>query len=281
MVAKPIAASAQRSILTDALNHAQRGWPVFPVSKAGSGGKTPLTPHGHLDASTDAATVRQWFQTDYPGANCGIATGPAGLVVVDIDPRHDGAGAWKQLWHRIGQNPTRTMTIRTGGGGWHLYYLAPHGVEIRNSAGTLGAGLDVRAQGGYVVGPGSIHASGHLYIVLTGEVPPAPFPPGLMALLRTPPARPTFTRFRPQLDSGVLVEGGRNVALTRRAGRLRRQGWSEPQILDALLAMNTHECRPPLGEDEVQRIAHSVARYPAGSLRMSHRPLRVRGAPNG
>jgi len=282
MVAEPLAGSTQYSILTNALTCARRGWPVFPVSGPGSGGKTPLTPHGHLDATTDAATIQRWFQAEFPGANYGIATGPAGLVVVDIDARHDGPDSWSRLLTRIGRTLDQTMTIGTGGGGWHIYYHAPHGVGIRNSAGRLAPGLDVRAQGGYVVGPGSLHASGHLYTVLTGDVPLAPFPPELVALLRTPPAPcPSSARVYPQLDAGLLVEGGRNVALTSRAGRLRRQGWSERQIQDALLAMNTHGCRPPLGEDEVQRIAHSVARYPAGSLRMSHRPLRVRGAPNG
>jgi len=159
--------------------------------------------------------------------------------------------------------------------------LVPDGVDIRNSAGRLGPGLDIRARGGYVVGPGSIHAIGGTYTVVSGNMPPALFPPELVALLRVPSApRPSRTRVCPQLG-GVLVEGGRNVALTSRAGRLRRQGWSELQILDALLAVNMRECCPPLDESEVRRIAHSVARYPAGSLRLSHRPLRVRMLPNG
>jgi hypothetical protein len=45
--------------------------------------------------------------------------------------------------------------VRTGSGGTHLYFTAPAGAELRNSAGRLGWLVDTRAHGGYVVGAGS------------------------------------------------------------------------------------------------------------------------------
>jgi len=128
MVAEPTAVGTQHSILSHALNHARRGWPVFPVRGPASGGKTPLTRRGHLDATTDPDTIQRSFQADYPGANYGIATGPAGLVVVDIDPRHDGPNSWSRWCGRI-ENVDQTMTVRTGGGGVHLYYLVQRGLN--------------------------------------------------------------------------------------------------------------------------------------------------------
>jgi hypothetical protein len=54
---------------------------------------------------------------------------------------------------------SRRQLGRTGGGGIHLFFRYPRGTEIRNSAGLLGPGLDVRGEGGYVVVPPS-HTQG-------------------------------------------------------------------------------------------------------------------------
>ena len=110
------------STAATALEYASRGWPVFPVHvPAGGGcscgnpgcehvGKHPRTQHGLLDATTDEATIRQWW-TDWPDANIGFATGAAsGIVVLDIDPRHGG---------------DKTLA------GWERQHgLLPHAVEV-------------------------------------------------------------------------------------------------------------------------------------------------------
>lgn len=71
---------------------------------------------------------------------------------------------------------------------------------------------------------------------------------------------------RPRGDSGapVYAQGGRNVALAKLAGRLRRQGLTAEAIEQALLATNRGQCRPPLPDDEVRRIAASIGRYAPG-----------------
>ena len=58
-----------------------------------------------------------------------------------------------------------------------------------------------------------------------------------------------------------IITGGRNSFLTRMAGRYRRGGMSGDEILVAITAMNQTRCSPPLSENEVERIAQSVARY--------------------
>lgn len=79
--------------VTAALEYAGRGWPVFPVEPRG---KRPLTSHGVHDASTDTATITDWWK-QWPDANLGLATGTAsGLLVIDIDgPK--GEAAYKDL----------------------------------------------------------------------------------------------------------------------------------------------------------------------------------------
>lgn len=59
----------------------------------------------------------------------------------------------------------------------------------------------------------------------------------------------------------TIPDGERNDVLTREAGRLRRRGMSEAEILATLGALNEGRCRPPLPDRDVERIARSVSRY--------------------
>jgi hypothetical protein len=86
-----------------------------------------------------------------------IRTGsPSGLVVIDVDPAHGGKQTIAVLKDRGLITPTRFVC--TGSGGLHLYYKhpGPH-VKVLCSQGILGPGIDVRADGGYVVAPPAIH----------------------------------------------------------------------------------------------------------------------------
>ncbi len=125
--------------------------PVFPCDP---GGKRPLTPSGFWDATTDDHRVRAWWGR-WPAANVGVPTGRrSGLLVLDVDQRGGGPQSLAALEREHGPLP-KTATGRTGGGGVHLFFRYPSGREVRNSAGVLGPGLDVRGEGGYVVVPPS------------------------------------------------------------------------------------------------------------------------------
>src|SRR5262245_25870803 len=129
-------------MLEAALEYA-RTVPVFPCGSD----KKPLTPHGFKDATQDAATIRQWW-TRRPNAMIGMPTGEAsGLSVVDLDvgKGKDGYAAlpdWKSMTPRISRTPS---------GGAHLFFQHTEG--RRNSTGR--DGVDVRAEGGYVILPPS------------------------------------------------------------------------------------------------------------------------------
>jgi hypothetical protein len=134
--------------LRNALRYAGRGWPVFPCVP---GGKEPLTRHGHLDATTDRSRITAWWNR-WPGANIGIPTGQrSGILALDID-QPTGLDA---LEAEHGELPA-TRTHSTGSGGMHYLFAYPVGVELRNSAGKLAEGLDVRGEGGYIVALPSI-----------------------------------------------------------------------------------------------------------------------------
>jgi hypothetical protein len=141
-------------------NYARTGWSIFPLRPRD---KRPLTTHGLDDATTNLDTIRRWW-TKTPDANIGLNCGKSGLVVVDLDKRaeHDGLAEWATLTGKHHLNP-HTSTSLTGGGGQHLLFKVPPGVEIKNSAGKLAPGIDVRGEGGYIVLPPSIHPSGKPY----------------------------------------------------------------------------------------------------------------------
>lgn len=143
-----------------AVNYAKSGWCVFPVKPRD---KTPLTPHGLKDATNNIDVVRQWW-AKWPNANIGLNCGKSGMVVVDLDKHgdKDGMEEWEQLQASTGLQ-IATSTSLTGGGGRHLIFKAPQGVSIKNSAGKLSPGIDIRADGGYIVLPPSIHPSGNPY----------------------------------------------------------------------------------------------------------------------
>jgi hypothetical protein len=134
--------------LDAALAYAARGWSVFPTRN-----KRPLTPHGLKDGTIMADRIDGWWRA-WPDAAPAIVTGEiSGLVVLDIDVDDakgiDGRDALDS--RGIATHPT-TPTAHTPRGGLHLLFAHP-GYEIRNSAGRIGPGLDVRGDGGYIVAP--------------------------------------------------------------------------------------------------------------------------------
>jgi hypothetical protein len=192
-----------------------------------SPGKHPRTTQGVTDASAEPATVAAWWRR-WPHANVGLATGSGtGLVVVDLDG-DEGAEAFAALQRRHGPLPD-TRWARTGSGGWHAYFRHPGGA-MPNTARRLGPGIDTRGDGGYVVAPPSLHASGGRY-AWHNRARLAPMPGWLVELLRPPapaPRRPVRLRGHADAYSAAALDreckavastppGGRNHALNAAA----------------------------------------------------------------
>jgi hypothetical protein len=258
------------SMAETAAGHARRGWAVIPLhtpeqgkcscgnAACGSPGKHPRTMNGLKDASADPAQVARWWSM-WPEANIGIVCGAvSGLVVLDIDGP-DGEETLEALAAELGPLP-ETVEALTGKGR-HLYFNHP-GVEIRPSAGVLGPALDVRGDGGYVVGPPSLHYTGRRYewevTRHLEDMDPADLPEAWIRKLQQK-GKPKRAQRTAQAEK--IPEGRRNDTLTSKAGSMRRAGFSADEILAALLTMNEHRCDPPLDAQEVGTIARSVARY--------------------
>lgn len=242
------------STLHAALEYAARGWAVLPVQPRG---KTPIVDDWPSQASCDPETIRGWWER-FPSAGVGIATGPgSGLVVLDVDPDATGDESLLALVHAHGRLPGTAISL-TGGGGRHYLFAHPGG-DIRNSAGKLGPGLDVRGAGGFVVAPPSVHPNGREYTWDGGEPGDVAELPGwLLELLTRSPAR--TGNGRPSADEPIPA-GQRNDTLASLAGSMRFRGMRGSEILAALRVVNEGRCQPPLDDDEVAGIAESIARY--------------------
>jgi DNA repair protein RadA/Sms len=266
----------QPTLAESARRYAQFGIRVFPVAPRD---KTPLVRWKDL-ATADVAQVERWWR-QWPSANIGWAI-PDEIVVLDVDVRwgadlskEDDLRALEARAKLSGDAPDECgASVITGGGGRHEFYLLPDDLtgKVRNSAGSLGHGLDIRAAGGYVVLPPSIHASGHAYAWEGRGLEALTLAPDwLAAKLRAQTAPAPRVEARQAADDELpeIPEGQRDVTLTRFAGKMRRSGLAEDEILAALLAMNENRCKPPKDDADVRRIAASIARYKVGETPVS------------
>lgn len=152
---------ATPALLPAALWYAGLGWPVFPLLAYGepnpwtgdiSDGKKPATRRGFKDATTDPATVAQWW-AEHPKRNIGLATGLR-FDVIDVDVP-EGLPTLEQLRT---QDRDVHGWVDTASGGVHLY-ITPTG-RPNKARMRLAPGVDYRGEGGYVVAPPSTTDSG-------------------------------------------------------------------------------------------------------------------------
>lgn len=261
-------------LLDAALDYASRGWPVFPCHNPAVGGacscgqpdcgspaKHPRTRHGLHDATVDRDQIRRWWQ-QHPNANIGVRTGaPSGLIVIDLDLPH-GPRRFREL---AGGRLGNAAVVHTGSGGTHLYFQAPDDVIVRNSTRRLGAGIDVRGEGGYILAPPSRHHTGRTYAWTTPLDVPT-LPPWLQQRLESPtPAPPS--RWQPPRDSGrdwatalrdqevadvaTAPVGTRNTTLNRAAfvlGRVAASGALDPHDVRSKLEQAATAAGLPIRE---------------------------------
>jgi len=230
-------------ICSAALRYAEFGWMIFPCRPRR---KEPLTEHGLHDATTDPQVIGDWWSR-WPEANVAVAL--SNLVVLDVDGA-EGEDTLARLIRDHGALP-ETLESKTGRG--RQIFFTVEGVEIRNSAGKLGPGLDIRGAGGYVVLPPSVHPNGQVYAWMH-KTRPALLPDWLIALL---------LEESPLTDEvgGTIPKGQRNSTLTSIAGSMRRRGVAVDAIIAALMELNRKSCVPPLPDHDVRRIGGSVGRY--------------------
>ena len=228
-----------------ALRNAARGYRVHPLRPKD---KLPILPGWPDQATNDQATIEQWA-AQYPDANCGVAVGPD-LCVLESDD----LARLKELLGPV-QVPV-TYTVQARDNRPHFYFQpTAKTLEIGNR--TLSSVFEFKQTRLQVVAEGSTHPTGAIYRVID-DSPIVPLPDELMTAL----VRLYLDGKAQETREAGPVEGGRNNYLTSVGGKLRDAGLSREALELALLQHNEDVCQPPLEDDEVKRIAASVARYP-------------------
>lgn len=224
------------------------GLPVFPCRPD----KKPYTEHGFHDASKNADQIEEWWE-HWTDALIGVPTGAAShLLVVDIDPEGES-------WYAAHLEDLDVKRVHRTKRGHHLLYRMPP-LDIRNSAGQLAPGVDVRAEGGYIVWwpAHGLQAVGDL----EGLSEP---PQWLLDRLLKPKTNGNDGGLVPA-NGAKEGQGRRNVTLTALAGSMRRAGLSAAAILDALHKENYERFDPPLPGAEVNIIAAQSAKWEQGAV---------------
>lgn len=226
-------------MLAAALRFAGHGWAVLPCN-----GKAPLVAGGVHAATTDAGSIREWWQR-WPEANVAVRL-PAGWCAVDLDTPTAAQALEAQGW-----SLPATAVVATGRGA-HYYFRAERPVVSRCG---VAPGVDlVGGDGGrYLVAPPSRHPSGKVYRWLAPPRDAAPAPEWVYTVAAPDTERPALR--------AVLAEqvrpGARNETLARFAGAMVRY---LPAVLavDACRWLNERRFTPPLTEDEFERVMVSI-----------------------
>lgn len=295
---------ARTALLCAAQSAAVRGWPVFPLRP---GDKRPAL-HGEASCPRTGVCAtghRKWEQRATTNLrlismawenrpfNVGIATGPAGLVVVDLDMPKDkssadtpcGVTTFKALCERAGQTVPATLTVRTASGGRHLYFKAPAGVRLTNSAGTLAPLVDTRAWGGYVVAPGSTTPAGSYEVT---DAPPVAPLPGWLLIALTPAPKPSIPNTIAPARNATRVA---QVALDRECAKVAAapEGSREAVLFESARSMGRFVAWGDIPRHEVEQAFQSAGKSAGlksyecrstlrSALNWSIRNVRPRGA---
>jgi Bifunctional DNA primase/polymerase, N-terminal/Protein of unknown function (DUF3987) len=223
------------------------GWALFPCSRKT---KKPITKHGFLDASLNWTQVEEWYR-EYPHCAWGVATS-ADRGVIDIDPRNGGSESLAALIAEHGPIPS-TPKVKTGSGGVHYWLRFPPGTR----SGKIGEGIDLKAEGGYVIVPPSkIDIPEHQGRDYCWDVPPwdatLAEAPAWIASKPKPKEADAENPWVVRGDDDLLThpgspEGERRKTLVRLVGSHLAQKDREAIIL-AMAEAWASRCQPPFDE---------------------------------
>ncbi len=235
-------------MLSAAIWYYKLGFSVIPVGKD----KRPLVSwKRYQEKRAEPEEIETWFK-NWPDANIGVATGAiSDIVVVDVEK----GGNIKDF--------PPTATVKTGGGGWHLYYKYT-GKPVKTAARVLPL-TDIRGDGGYAVLPPSMHASGNRYEwIVHFENGITTFPAHLFAEENKTERKRDWKA----ISTGGAKKGERNDTAISYAGKLvaelPEEFWDTAAWYGLLAFNETFE--PPLPEDELRRVLESAKKMQMDQL---------------
>ena len=253
-------------------NDVLKGRKIFPCK---SNGKRPLTLHGHKDASSDVGVIKTWW-SNYPDANIGLCTGKdANLIVVDIDVKKN-AGGMESLQALEAEFETLdTLVINTPSGGLHYYFSFPKEVETIKGKIGFRKGIDIKADGGYVIAPGSsINGKHYEFEDIDKEI--AELPLWLLDLLTNKETNNSSFDVKETLLG--VNNGSRNDSIFKLSSSLRGRGVEYGDAKEQVLSAS-YNCKPPLAKHKALRHLDSAySRYQPNNTELTEQHLTELGS---
>lgn len=246
----------------------RRGVSIFPIPYGSKKANQPWKQYQTEPPTEDQ--IEKWFGNGTP-SNIAIVTGfLSELVVVDAD--NDEAVAWVEA-----KLPKTPIWVRTAKG-IHYYYRHPakpirNKVKIPTSEGDLS--IDVRGDGGYVIGPGSRHPSGAIYEPCDAFLDDKSWesiPTFETSWLEGPYAsNPNYKKARLYLNNtpgAVEGNGGDNQTFKVACKLIRGFGLSDEEALNLMHEWNK-KCSPPWNQIDLEaklKNARDYGNEPFGSM---------------
>lgn len=244
-----------------AIEYAKRGLAVFPLAERD---KVPCIAGGFKNATTDPEQIAAFWK-HRPNANIGIATGgmSGGLVVIDCDydeaRGEDGMRTVRSFEAANGEFPD-SACVSTPRGGEHLYFLTdePFDCSVNSDEG-----VDIRADGGYVVAPPSIHPNGGMYEwdLDIEDYGIQKADASVLAFIRKLQGEKKGKHF---VMPETIGKGERNDTIFKLACSMQSKGEQDEMIYAYCIATNNVKCKPPLSNGEVEKIVEQALRYQKG-----------------
>ncbi len=252
-------------MLDAAIAYARRGWYIAPVVR---GFKHPFIKWA-TESSTDETIIKSWWERN-PDANIAIITGAkSGIVVMDIDPRSGGHESLFEKCSEYGKLPD-TLTFKTGGNGTHYVFKHP-GFKVK-TVPNIFTGMDSKGDGGLIIAPPSIHASGNHYEILL-DAPIADMPEWWAKVVKDKEpvegVRKVINKPFPKdkyLNDETIHQGDRDTKLYIIACSMRAHALEEDEIYALLSIVNETRCAPPMEDKEIVKISKSAAKHPPGVI---------------
>ena len=238
--------------IDEIMGYVDNGWSILPVKPEE---KRPFMTNWLQYTKTKASKVMvsNWFNS-LSGAGVGAVTGRiSNIVVLDVE-----SYCPTPIEELLKKYPTQMMS-RTGSGGYHLFYQYPTNVYKVSNRVKIFEGADLRADGGFIVLPPTIHPNGNRYEWVKRGIPGA-FPMALLDLQSRPVVQ--NEGWITEALRGVS-EGGRNDTCARLAGYFYKKGLSI-DIVEAILLEWNERNDPPLPVHEVRTTINSIARSHTG-----------------
>jgi putative DNA primase/helicase len=272
----------EENLFNAALCYARKGWPVIPVYSVCNGvcacrkgltcdapGKHPYHSSWGTIASTDPEVIKEWWDHSCVGANIGVLTGlKSRIFCLDVDvPRLDanisknGPARLAELINLHGELPI-TGKVSTGSGGSHYFFEMPSNAEFKKE---IAPGLDIKANGGFVVAPPSIHKSGNLYtwelLPGTSKFASIVCAPNWLIEMATKSldVRQDFSKWEDVLFTPILP-GQRNNEIAKIVGALVRARLDPYLVRGLVRLINQHVCTEPLSHYELETIVTSITK---------------------